>query len=137
MGAARDVVEGFYERFGAADIDGTRVLYTDDCVTVTPTGSLTNDEHEAFGRAFTSAFPDAHMLVTHVFESGEEVCVLGRFQGTHEGDLVSPGGTIPATGRSLDMPFADYFQVRDGKIAAQESIFDQMTLLAQLGALGG
>jgi ketosteroid isomerase-like protein len=33
------------------------------------------------------------------------------------------------------MPFADYFRVRDGKIVEHEVIWDQMGMLAQLGAL--
>lgn len=61
--------------------------------------------------------------------------VSGRFKGTHTGDLVGPAGTIPASGRSLDLPFTDYFRVTDGRIVAQENLFDQMTLLGQIGAL--
>lgn len=135
MGEARDVVERFYGLFGDGDFVGARNLYTDDCITVTPGGPLNNDQHEAFGRAFKSAFPDGGMEVGRAVEDGDEVCVVGRFKGTHTGDLVSPQGTIPASGNALDMPFADYFRVRGGKIAEQESIFDQMTLLGQLGAL--
>ena len=75
------------------------------------------------------------MEVTRAVEAGDEVCMVGRFKGTHTGDLVSPQGTIPASGNTLAMPFADYFRVSAGKIAEQESIFDQMTLLGQLGAL--
>ena len=136
MGAARELAQGFYDLFGAGDFEGATALYADDCITVTPPGNLNNAEHEAFGRAFKNAFPDGHMQVDRVVESGDEVCMIGRFKGTHQGDLVSPGGTIPASGNSLDLPFADYFRVSEGKIAAQESIFDQMTLLGQLGALG-
>jgi hypothetical protein len=33
------------------------------------------------------------------------------------------------------MAYADYFQVVDGKIVAQEVIFGQMELLGQIGAL--
>jgi predicted ester cyclase len=86
--------------------------------------------------AFNGAFPDGRMEVDRTVESGDEVCTLGRFKGTHTGDLVSPNGTIPASGNALDLPFADYFRVVDGEIVAQESVFDQMTLLAQIGALG-
>ena len=137
MGAARDVVEGFYRLFAAGDFAGATALYTEDCITVTPAGSLDNAGHEAMGRTFKQAFPDGHMEVVRTVEAGDEVCVIGRFKGTHTGDLVSPGGTVPASGQSLDLPFADYFRVDGGRIVAQESYFDQMTLLGQVGALGG
>lgn len=137
MGVAREVVESFYSLFAAGDFAGVTGLYAEDCITVTPAGSLDNAAHEAMGRAFKQAFPDGHMDVAHTVEAGDEVCTTGRFTGTHTGDLVSPNGTIPASGNALDLPFADYFRVGGGKIVAQESIFDQMTLLGQVGALGG
>jgi ketosteroid isomerase-like protein len=135
MGEARDVAERFYERFGGDDLAGVTALFADGCSTVTPAGTFDKVEHEAFGRAFRDAFPDARMVVVRAVEAGDEVYVTGRFEGTHEGDLVAPQGTIPASGRSLAMPFADYFRVRAGKIVEHEVIWDQMGMLAQLGAL--
>ncbi len=75
------------------------------------------------------------MEVVRAVEADGEVYLTGRFKGTHTGDLVSPEGTIPASGTSLDLPFADYFRVSGGKIVEHEVIWDQMGLLAQLGAL--
>jgi len=130
------MAERFYELFGAGDFEGARALYADDCMTLTPVGPLDNDAHEAMARSFKGGFPDGHMEPEHVVEAGDEVMVTGRFKGTHSGDLVSPAGTIPASGNPLNMYFADYFRVSDGKIVAHEALFDQMTLLAQIGALG-
>ena len=135
MGEARALAEQYYDRFGAGDLEAAMALYTDDCVTITPSGSFSVQEHEAFARAFRNALPDAHMELVRAVESGDEVYITGRFKGTHTGDLVSPQGTLPASGKTLDMPFADYFRVSGGKIAEHEVIWDQMTLLGQLGAL--
>lgn len=135
VGGARELAEQYYERFAAGDFAGAEALFTEDCVTVTPAGSFSVPEHEAFGQAFKKALPDARMEVVRVVEADDEVYITGRFKGTHDGDLVSPQGTIPASGNSLDMPFADYFRVSQGKIAEHEVIWDQMTLLGQLGAL--
>ena len=135
MGQARDVVEGFYGLFPTGNI-GEMVRYFDpSCITVMPTGSLTQEEHEAMGYAFTSAFPGAQMVVDRAIETADEIVVLGHFRGTQTGDLQSPGGTIPASRRDLNLRFMDYFRVADGKIVAHETVFDQMELLAQLGAL--
>lgn len=135
MGQARDVAEEFYRRFGAGDLAGVTALFADDCTTVTPAGSFTNEEHEAFGQSFRDALPDARMEVVRAVEGADDVYLTGRFKGTHKGDLVSPQGTVPASGNSLDLPFADYFRVHDGKIVEHEVIWDQMGMLAQLGAL--
>lgn len=135
MGEPRKTAERFYERFGAGDLDGALALFADDCVTVTPVGPLSNEEHQAFGQSFRNALPDAHMDVVRAVEAGDEVHITGRFKGTHTGDLVSPQGTIPASANAIDVPFAEYWKVADGKIVGHEVIWDQMGMLAQLGAL--
>lgn len=135
MGEARQCLETFYERFATGDMDGATALLADDCQTVTPAGVMNKEERRGFGLAFRAALPDARMEVTRAVESGDEVYVSGRFKGTHSGDLVSPQGTIPASGNSIDVPFAEYAKVRGGQIVDQEVIWDQMLMLGQLGAL--
>ena len=74
------------------------------------------------------------MDIVRAVEAGDQVYVSGRFKGTHSGDLVSPQGTIPASGNSLDMPFVDYFRVQGGKIVEHEVVWDQVGMMGQLGA---
>lgn len=136
MGQARDTVEKFYELFAAGKIADTVALFDPACVTLTPNGALNQSEHEGLGQAFKAAFPDAHMVVDQAVESGNEIVVLGHFLGTHSGDLHGAGGTIPASGNPLNLRFIDYFKVDDdGRVVDQQTIFDQMELLGQLGAL--
>jgi predicted ester cyclase len=75
------------------------------------------------------------MVVDHVIESDDEIVVLGKFRGTHTGDLQGEAGTIPASGNQLDVRYIEYFKVVDGRIVGQQTIFDQMEFLSQLGAL--
>ncbi len=135
MGDAREAAERFYDRFGAGDFEAVTGLFGPGCATVTPAGTFDPAQHEAFGRAFKNAMPDGHMELVRAVEAGEEVYITGRFKGTHSGDLVTPQGTLPASGNALDMPFADYFRVQDGKIVEHEVIWDQLGMMAQLGAL--
>ena len=139
MGDARKAAERFYELFEAGDLDGAEALFASSCVTITPMGTLNNNEHRAFGQSFRDGLPDAHMKIDRIVESasGDEAFVAGHFQGTHKGDLVSPQGTIPASGNSLDMPFVDYWQVEGGKVVAHEVVWDNMGMMAQLGATPG
>ena len=135
MGEARRVTKRFYDSFGSGDFDAAGECFADSCVTVTPMGDMDKAQHEAFGRAFKGGLPDVRMEIVRAAEAGNEVFVHGRLRGTHTADLVSPNGTVPPTGNALDVAFADYFQVQDGKIVAHETIWDQMALLGQLGAL--
>jgi ketosteroid isomerase-like protein len=134
MGDALRAAERFFAAFAAGDWPAARACYAAGCVTVTPAGPLDNDQHEAFGRMFKGGLPDAHMEVTHAVEAGDEVFLEGRFRGTHSADLVTPQGTMPASGKELDLPFADYFRVEGGAIVAHRTYWDQATMMGQLGA---
>ena len=134
MGEALTTALAFYDAFATADTSKWLPLFDEDCVTVTPAGALDKAGHQALGQAFHGAFPDARMEVVRTIESGDEVYVTGRFKGTHTGDLVSPAGTIPASGKPIDFAYVDYFRVADGKIVAEEVVWDQLTFLAQVGA---
>ena len=135
MGHARDAVEKFYELFAAGKIGDATGIFDPSCVTLMPAGALNQAEHEAMGHAFKAAFPNSHMAVDKVVESGDDVVALGHFRGTHSGDLQSPAGTIPASGNELNLRFIDYFKVDGDRIVDHQTIFDQMEMLGQLGAL--
>jgi len=137
MGDARKVVDRFYELFADGKITDCTELFDAKCITLMPGGPLDQSQHEAMAHGFKAAFPDSRMVVDQAVENGDEVVVLGHFKGTHTGDMVSPNGTIPASGNSLDLRFIDYFKVSGGKIVDHQTIFDQMELLGQLGALPG
>ena len=136
MGQARDLVEQFYDRFGAGDLDGAVALTRAGCAHTGPAGLQNNDEWRAFGETFRTALPDAHMEIVSAVEEGDTIAIQGRFKGTHSGPLASPQGEIPASGNAIDMPFADFFRVQDGKLAEHAVYWDQVTMLAQLGAAG-
>jgi ketosteroid isomerase-like protein len=134
MADARVVAERFFERFGANDIDGAIALFASDCISVTPTGLLTNAKHHSAARGLKRALPDSFMELLRVIEVGDEVYVTGRFKGTHTGDLVTPAGTLAASDRSLDLFFIDYFRVVGGQIVACEAARDRLDMILQLGA---
>ena len=135
MGEARKVARRFYDSFASGDFEAAGECFADTCVTVTPMGELDKAQHEAFGRSFKSGLPDARMDIVRAVEADDQVFVNGRFRGTHTADLVSPDGTLAATGNAVDLAFSDYFRVQDGRIVAHVIIWDQMAMLAQLGAL--
>lgn len=136
MSEQLDAVKTFYERFGAGDMEGASEVFTPDVETVTPPQSMTGrDAYQAYGGVFKKAFPDARMVIGSTIESGDTVAVEARFTGTHTAPLASPQGEIPATGRSLDLPFVDLFRFEGGLIASHHVYYDQMTFMVQLGLM--
>ncbi len=135
VGQARETVEKFFELFAAGKISDATDLFDPTCITLMPAGALSQAEHEGMGHAFKAGLPDCYMEVNRIVESGDEVVVLGHFKGTHSGDLRAPGGTIPASGKALNLRFMDYFKVVGGRIVDHQTIFDQMEMLTQLGVM--
>ncbi len=132
MGAALDVVNRFYEAFGRADWDAADDVFADDCRFVMPSGPMTKPEHKQLGLAFSAAVPDAHFAMDHVLDGGDEVFVEGRFLGTHTGDMVTPEGTVPASGNKIELRFADYFKTAGGRVVEHRTYWDQADMMAQL-----
>jgi hypothetical protein len=59
------------------------------------------------------AVPDARAIVERVFEVGDTVIVEGRFTGTNSGPLPGPDGDLAPSGRTVDLPFADFARISD------------------------
>ncbi len=135
MGETREVAERFFERFGAGDIAGAMACFAPECISITPAGPASNARHHAAAQALKDALPDSRMELIRVLESGDEIYVTGRFKGTHENDLATPVGTIPGSGKTLDLLFVDYFRVAEGKIVECEAVRDRLDMILQLGGI--
>jgi steroid delta-isomerase-like uncharacterized protein len=138
MSDLQELVRTHYEGVNGGDLDKALSVFDPDCEIVTPQGPMRGAAAQrALGEAFKAAVPDNRLEALRIFEAGDTVIVEGVYSGTQTGDLVGPGGTVPASGRSFSLPYVDLFQVRDGKIVAHRIYWDNATLMAQLGAMPG
>ena len=81
--------------------------------------------YRALAAAWLNAFEDAQLDVQSMTVDGEVVSVEFIGRGTHTGDLVlGEELSLPATGRSTQLPFHDRLEVRDGLIVSAELDFD-------------
>jgi steroid delta-isomerase-like uncharacterized protein len=135
MGELESSVRMFYERFGEGDMDGAASIYHDDVVTIEPALGRAESlaEWRAYGEAFRRACPDAHMVVHTIVESGETVAAEASFAGTFTGPLASPQGEVPPTGNAFELPFADFFRFRGGRVSEHHVYYDQLAFLSALG----
>jgi ketosteroid isomerase-like protein len=108
--------------------DGT---FTDQSIGVTYKGQDIAVTVDNYG----TAFPDMHRELYRIYEDGNIVIVQLALQGTHLGPLPLPVGDIPATGKRMDAPCADVFELVDGKIKRFDCYPSGTIIMTQLGVL--
>jgi ketosteroid isomerase-like protein len=67
-------------------------------------------------RNYGTAFSNMHRELYRIYVDGNVVVVQLALQGTHDGPLQLPFGELPATGKQMDAPCCDVFELEDGKI---------------------
>lgn len=132
------LVRNAYSLAEAKDISGWVNAFTEDgtftdmSTGVTYRGETLGDLVEIYGTAFS----DMHRELYRFYPSNDVVVVQLALRGTHDGPLVLPTGTIRPTGRRMDAPCCDVFELVDGKITRFDCYPSGTVIMAQLGVLG-
>jgi ketosteroid isomerase-like protein len=138
MADNQTVVRNAYKIAEAKDIpawvnafteDGT---FTDMSTGVTYSGETLGDLVEIYATGFS----DMHRELRRFYTSDDVVVVQLALQGTHDGPLVLPTGTVSPTGRRIDAPCCDVFEVVEGKIKRFDCYPSGTVIMAQLGVVG-
>jgi hypothetical protein len=79
--------------------------------------------------------PDVHRELHRVTVLGDAVAVELSLQGTFLGPLETPAGIVEPTGAKVDVPTADFWYLRDGKIETFDCYVMVSTMLAQMGVM--
>ena len=107
--------------------DGT---FTDESVPHTYRGP------EQLGKVvevMATAFPDMHRELLNFYLTDNMVIVQLLLQGTHLGPFELPTGTIPPTGKRMNAPCCDVFELVDGKIKRFDCYNEASVISTQLG----
>ena len=84
---------------------------------------------------YATAFPDLHRELYQLYSTDDIVVVQLALRGTHLGAFRLPQGTIPPTGKRMDAPCCDVFELSDGKIRRFDCYPSTSVLLTQLGVV--
>src|SRR5580692_3724032 len=84
---------------------------------------------------YAAAFPDMHRELDSFYFDDNVVVVELSLNGTHNGDLAMPAGTVPATGKQMHTPCCDVFHIENGKVTSFHCYVAVPILLGQLGVL--
>ncbi|MEM9228433.1 MAG: ester cyclase [Pseudomonadota bacterium] len=132
MGAALDIVQDMEQAAGQDDADLTQWFHQD----------LVWDGNAGCGRKagldayrtgwsarFNSTFGDQNDVTSVRMEDGAWAASVGTCLAAHVGTFMG----IPATGRPVRIPYVNFWQVRDGRIAYVKADVDLAGVAAQLG----
>jgi ketosteroid isomerase-like protein len=120
------------------DIPGWVDCFTEDGTFNDESIGFTYRGPKELGRTVTiyaTAFPDMHRELYAFYVIGDTVVVELALQGTPRGHSNLPIGTIPPTGKKMNAPCCDVFQLTNGKIKSFNCYPSGTVVLTQLGIL--
>ena len=138
MTANEVVVRKTYQNAEDKDIAGFVNCFTEDGTFTDESIEVTYRGPKELGRTveiYAAAFPDMHRELYAFYVVGDTVIVELALQGTHNGPLHLPMGVIPPTGKKMNAPCCDVFQMTNGKIKSFNCYPSGTVVLTQLGIL--
>ena len=89
------------------------------------------DQFKEFLRQDLEGVPDAMQEIRMLVAEGDLVALWANYSGTQDGPL----GPFPATGRRVDTDFAGILRLEGGMITEINVVWDNLSMLVQLGHL--
>ena len=133
MATNSELAQQILDALTAHDLEALRGIWADDVVERFPDKTCRGKEElAAYFADLFAALPDFAMEKVSSVEQGETVFVRWRMTGTHTGAQFSG---IDATGKAVALDGMDEITFRDGKMAHNFVVFDQMEVGRQLGLL--
>ena len=82
-------------------------------------------------KAFYGAFPDIKQTIEDVVADENKAAVRFSATGTQTGELMG----MPPSGKQISISGMAIFHIANGKVTEWAEVFDQMTLMQQIGAI--
>ena len=77
--------------------------------------------------------PDIHRALKKITVSGDVVCIELSIQGTFNGSLPTPAGTLKGNGARVDVPTADFWYLHNGKVQKFNCFVGYSVFFSQMG----
>lgn len=121
----------FDEILSHGRFDEHEAIYHHDFVAHSANGPVGRKEDREAGQALRAMAPDMRMTVHQLVADCGTVAVLWEATGTNSGG----GMGLPANGAAVKAKGTTFFRMQDGQIVEEWTVFDQLTMLKQLGAM--
>jgi steroid delta-isomerase-like uncharacterized protein len=137
---AASVAIDLIEAFNKDDFDTVAALCAPDITYIEKGTNKTAQGVDAVlevARGWKASFSDLRGNIWSSASCGNSSVLEIRWTGTNDGPLETPGGTVPATGKSVEFDDAQIYEVTDGKVTEFRNYGDFITMLTQLGLIPG
>jgi predicted ester cyclase len=126
--AARKVFEDVFNR---GDFELANELFTDDFIAYAFPELRGPEGIETIVTGFRDSFSDIEWTIETLFGEDEFVAVRWRASGTHDGEFRDHG----PTGTTVEIPGTTILRFEDTGAVEGWTIFDELGLLQQIGAI--
>jgi steroid delta-isomerase-like uncharacterized protein len=132
------VASEMMEAFNKGDFDRIAALCSPDITYIekgTNRSTKGIDEIMQVAHGWKAAFSDLHANISSDISCGNNVTLEITWTGTNDGPIELPGGTLPATGKSVEFDDAQVYEIENGLVKAFRNYGDFLTMLTQLGVI--
>lgn len=113
----------------ASDQAALKELLAPDFVAYQTYGTQNREAFLQHLNDFLVAFTDSHFAVEEQVAEGDKVVTRTTWHATHSGDFQG----LPPTGKQIAISGITIVRIQDGKIVESRALFDQMSMMQQLG----
>jgi steroid delta-isomerase-like uncharacterized protein len=125
------IARRFLEAVGASDQARLKELLAPDFVAHQPGGPQNSQAFVQHLSSFRLAFSDSQFIVEEQIAEGDRIVTRATWQAIHSGDFQG----LPPTGKQIAISAILFGRIRDGKLVESRSLFDQLSLMQQLGLI--
>ena len=126
-----DTIRAAVEAINRRDTATLKTLWAPDLQVRFPTRDCRSaDEAADYFREAFDAMPDMRLELVALAEEGERVFMRWRVTGTHTG---AAWNGIVASGRRVELDGMDHFELREGRVASNFVVFDQLQFARAVG----
>lgn len=131
--SSSEVVNAYFDAFNQRSVSAIAATFAPGGSYADPNvpDGVSGEALEGLCSGFIQTFPDLLFTIEREIDAGLGVIVVQwRMRAHQRGNL----GTLPPSGRFVDLRGTDLFTIEDGRIRSVRGNFDALDMLRQLGA---
>lgn len=125
------IARRFLDAAVAVDPANFKDLLSPDFVAHLATGPANREVFLQHNNVFIMAFSERHFTVKDQVAEGDKVVTLATWRGTNSGSFQG----LPPTGKQIAISAILIERIKDGQIEEHWSLFDQLSMMQQLGLI--